>query len=1197
MENIGIENSNDFIYILDNIISRKEDLVKHHIDSMNNFYDHGLDWIISKGFNIKVDIINDREDTEEDKNTLKTSINVKMYNVKIESPEMINNDTLKTQKILPNHAHLSDLTYNGNLYVDVDIYVSVYKKNGSVEEKKYSEPHFFLSKIPIMVLSNKCNLYKVPKEILGKLNEDPSQIGAEFIIKGVNWIISNLESISMNTCRQFKNTGTNALHKTEVCRLDFISKPGDGYENSSHIVTKLLNKNQLVFEITNNRFKNIQIPFYILFRAFGILSDKKIMESIIYKIDARDDEIVDKMKNIVEQALTGKYKFMDNTRNIYSQTEILEQLSEYIYTNYVKTNARASFNTRKYNAQAVLTILDNDILPHIGTTEEDRNNKARFLGHMIHRLLLVHLDIAQETDRDSYGLKRVTTAGTAFAKFFKSQFNSYIVQKIQLKFIGAFKEKSVSDINILKTFKDSIASHEFNKALVTSIVTGDKEINVGGQTKPNPISSQQLHRKNTLNVTSVLRNINTNSFTNAKQSTRANIMRRVQPSMTGYICTVQSLDSIKVGVIKQMAISAMITLSSSSEFLKEFLLEDEDIIKLDENLTNKQIYEDNLAKIFVNGYWLGCCKNIYDLAKKCRTYRRENRINYETTIYTDIIFNELHFYTDTGRLIRPLIIVYRKGDHQYTKLTKKHLTGLKNKTLCIKDLLKDQVVEYISPDEQENLLLAPSYEEFLANENNAYKRYTHIDIPQSQLGIPSLTSPMANNNQVARLVFYGNQAKQAVATPNLNFGYKTYKDQYIGVNNEYPLVKTCATKYNPAAGCNAITCIAIYEGYNQDDSLIVNKSAVDRGLFNCVKYSFVKTDIEKNEEIRRADKSDTMNIKSYYNYEKLINGVIQKGTYVKKNDVIIGKISKLNKNDLINNTLIYTDQSIIYKNAEPGYIWDIIRGKNEDGKEFIKVIYYQCRKTDLGDKFSSRSGQKGTVGMLYNETDMPFTKDGIVPDVIFSAMSLPTRMTISVPFEGIISKYCAYKGIIRDGTIFKKLDKESLKKDLESIGFNSSGSEKMYNGMTGKFMDTEIFIAPIYYQTLQKFTNDSVYSHKVSPTDVISHQPIEGRSNDGGLKIGEMEAQVFSSGGSFKFLKEKLLDHSDKFDIYICNTCNKKATAVNEEYNIYKCNTCKNAAKIYKVPFGWSNKQFYDELESCNIGTKFELDINKTILQ
>lgn len=1549
MENIGIENSNDFIYILDNVISRKEDLVKHHLDSMNNFYDHGLDWIISKGFNIKVDIINDREDTEEDKNTLKTSINVKMYNVKIESPEMINNDTLKTQKILPNHAHLSDLTYNGNLYVDVDIYVSVYKKNGIVEEKKYSEPHFFLSKIPIMVLSNKCNLYQVPKEILAKLNEDPSQIGAEFIIKGVNWIISNLESISMNTCRQFKNTGTNALHKTEVCRLDFISKPGDGYENSSHIVTKLLNKNQLVFEITNNRFKNIQIPFYILFRAFGVLSDKNIMESIIYKLDAKDDEIVDKMKNIVEQALMGKYKFMDNTRNIYSQTEILEQLSEYIYTNYVKTNVRASFNTRKYNAQAVLTILDNDILPHIGTTEDDRINKARFLGHMIHRLLLVHLEIAPETDRDSYGLKRVTTAGTAFAKFFKSQFNSYIVQKIQLKFIGAFKEKSVSDINILKTFKDSIASHEFNKALVTSIVTGDKEINVGGQTKPNPISSQQLHRKNTLNVTSVLRNINTNSFTNAKQSTRANVMRRVQPSMTGYICTVQSLDSIKVGVIKQMAISAMITLSSSSEFLKEFLLEDSDIIKLDENLTNKQIYDDNLAKVFVNGYWLGCCKNIYTLAKKLRNYRREQKINHETTIYTDIIFNELHFYTDTGRLIRPLIIVYRNGDHQYTKLTKKHLLGLKNKTLDIKDLLNDQVVEYISPDEQENLLLAPSYEEFLSNENNPYKRYTHIDIPQAQLGIPSLTSPMANNNQVARLVFYGNQAKQAVATPNLNFGYKTYKDQYIGVNNEYPLVKTCATKYNPAAGCNAITCIAIYEGYNQDDSLIVNRSAVDRGLFNCVKYSFVKTDIEKNEEIRRADKSDTMNIKSYYNYEKLFNGVIRKGTYVKKNDVIIGKISKLNKNDLVNSTLIYTDQSIIYKNAEPGYIWDIIRGKNEDGKEFIKVIYYQCRKTDLGDKFcmpdtnevltsngwktfktltmkdkicslvdnknieyvdpvgiyhfdhsgdmisiqsqqicstttlnhklyvknrnkenyelieaknvymkrvkfkkngykdgkniknivlngniydmnsylqllamfiadgwldkkyhnsnlivlsfsksrkidlmkdvckrlnleintlsyerkesktssvnfmdtkhyiknidigqsfeklnkgalnkflpefvwdlntyqsrllletliqydgsigktyteyytsskkladdvsrlalhagwsgniieenninkiaiignriikknanqfsvriiksknspiinhshvkkqngqkiniinykgivscvevpshifyvrengvphwtgnSSRSGQKGTVGMLYNETDMPFTKDGIVPDVIFSPMSLPTRMTMSVPFEGIISKYCAYKGIVRDGTIFKKLDKESIKKDLESIGFNSSGSEKMYNGMTGKFMDTEIFIAPIYYQTLQKFTNDSVYSHKVSPTDVISHQPIEGKSNNGGLKIGEMEAQVFSSGGSFKFLKEKLLDHSDKFDIYICGNCNKKATAVNEEYNIYKCNTCKNSAKIYKVPFGWSNKQFYDELEACNIGTKFELDINKTIMQ
>lgn len=1206
-KNIALEHSNDFVLLLDSVINKKYNLIEHHLKSINNFYDVGIEQIISRGFNIEVDIINERDQTEEDRSIDKTFVKIFMYNVKIDTPETINNNTLKTQKLLPNVAHMYDKTYNGNVYVDVDINVMVYKKDGTIVEKKFTEEHFFLSKIPIMVKSNKCNLYQKPKEILNRLNEDPMDIGGYFIIKSVEWCILNLESIAMNNCRQFKNTGSSAQHKTEICRTDFISKPGDGYENSSHIVTKLLNKNQIIFEITNNRLRNVQIPFYVLYRAFGIMSDKQIMESIVYKIDADNDETNDKMKEIIQDALIGKYKFMENSTNIYSQTEMLEQLSEYIYKNYIKAKTKKQFNTRKYNAQAVLNILDNDVLPHIGVLPDDRINKTRFLGHMIHRLLLTHLDIVPETDRDSYGFKRVTTAGTAFAKFFKSMLNSYIVQKIQRKFLKAFREKSFSDINILKTFHDSINSHEFNKSLVTSIVTGDKSLTVGGQTKPNPISSQQLHRKNQLNVISVLRSINTNSFTNAKQSTRANVMRRVQPSMIGYICTVQSLDSSKVGIIKQMAISATITLSSSSEFIKDVLYNDEEIYKLDENLSNNDIYDKQLAKVFVNGYWLGCCDDIFYMAMKYRTLRRKQKIHFETTIVTDILFNELHFYVDNGRILRPLLIVYsnyddvkslksNKGFHQYIKLTKKHLDGFKSKQINLKNLLDEEVIEYVSPDEQENLFLASNYEEFLKNENNSFKKFTHVDIPQAQLGLPTLTGPLANYNQVARAVFQGNQIKQSCSVPNLNFGYKSYKDQYIHVNNEYPLVKTMVTKYFPAMGQNAMVSIAIYEGYNQDDSLIINQSSIDRGLVNSLHYSFIKTDIEKNEEIRKADKADTMNIKSYYNYEKLVDGIIPIGAYVEKDDVVIGKISKLNKSDMVNNYLIYSDQSIIYKNLEPAYIWDIIQGKNEDGKEFIKIIYYQYRKSDLGNKFSSRSGQKGTIGMVYSETDMPFTKQGVKPDIIFSPMSLPTRMTMSVPFEGVISKYCAYKGIVRDGTIFKKLDKDSIKKDLASIGFNSNGTERMFNGMTGKFMDVELFIAPIYYQTLQKFTNDSLHSHKKGATDAITHQPIEGKSNGGSLKIGNMETDVFTSSGSLEFLNEKLMEHSDKFDIYVCKNCGKRAI-VNEEINIYRCNRCKNNAKIQKCHFGWANNVFLDELESSNIGIKLGLETNKKVTQ
>lgn len=970
-KNLDLKFSNDFILLLNNVIDTKTDLVMHHIKSINDFYDKGINEIISRGFNIIVDIINDHtnDKSEEDKTTSRTFIKVNMYNVKIETPEMINNNTLKSQKLLPNIAHAYDKTYDGNLYVDVDIDVTIYKEDGSTIEKRYSDTHFFLTRIPIMVKSNVCNLHKVDRETLVRLNEDPTDAGGYFIIKGNEWIINCLESISMNCCRQFKNTGSSAQHKTEICRTDFISKAGDGYENSSHIITKLLNKNQIIFEITNNRLRNVQIPFYVLFRAFGIMSDKAIMESIVYCIDTSNgpyglDEEIEKMKIVVQQALIGKYKFMDGSKNIYSQTEMLELLSEYIYKNYVKTKTTKTINTRKYNAQAVLAILDNDVLTHIGVTAEDRINKARFLGHMINRLLLAHLNNNNiyETDRDSYTYKRIITAGTAFAKFFKSQFNSFIVQKIQKKFLKAFKEKAFVDINIMKTFQDSFNPSEFNKALITSIITGDKTITVSGQTKANPISSQMLHRKNQLNYISSIRSITTNSFTNAKQSTRANNMRRVQPSMLGYVCTVQTLTDIKVGVIKQLAISASISLASSSEFLKDYLLSDEEIIPLNNELTNNMIYNERLAKVFVNGLWIGCCRNMFDIAKKYRLLRRKQKIHFETTIYTDILFNCLHFYVDNGRLLRPLLIVYsnydevkdnenHKGYHQYIKLTEAHLQGFKSKKITLKNLLDEEVIEYIAADEQENMMLAANYEEFMKYEFDPLKMFTHCDIPQAQLGVALLTGPLANHNQIARSVFQGNQIKQACSVPNLNFGYKTYKDQYIHINNEYPLVKTMVTRHFPTMGCNAMMAIAIYDGYNQDDSLIINQSSIDRGMFNTAHFSFIKTEIEKNEEIRRSDKSDTMNIKSYYNYEKLVNGLIPVGAYVEKDDVVIGKISKLNKSDLVNNDLIYSDQSIIYKNMEPAHIWDIVRDKNEDGKEFIKIIYYQYRKSDLGNKY------------------------------------------------------------------------------------------------------------------------------------------------------------------------------------------------------------------------------------------------------
>ena len=229
--------------------------------------------------------------------------------------------------------------------------------------------------------------------------------------------------------------------------------------------------------------------------------------------------------------------------------------------------------------------------------------------------------------------------------------------------------------------------------------------------------------------------------------------------------------------------------------------------------------------------------------------------------------------------------------------------------------------------------------------------------------------------------------------------------------------------------------------------------------------------------------------------------------------------------------------------------------------------------------------QKGTIGMIYRQSDMPFTENGMVPDLIFNPHSIPTRMTISKILESMSSKTCAMQGAHSDGTMFKKFDIDDLANDLEKVGYNRNGIERLYNGFTGKYIDCEIFIGPIYYQRLQKFTIDTVYSHKTCPTDVVVRQPLDGKASRGGLRIGEMEADVLAI-SSMKFLQEKMVEHSDKYDWYVCNNCNHKAV-VNEKYNIYKCDYCGDNSDIFKVHGTWSTHLFYQEVNSLGIGVKY----------
>ena len=804
------------------------------------------------------------------------------------------------------------------------------------------------------------------------------------MIKGNQYIIINMESMKYNESREFVND-----HKHEVCRADIISKPGDAFENSYNLVLKLLDNGSVVINMSMAGFKEIDIPFFVFFRALGVLSTKEITEFITYSTNSKDI-ITKQMLNILKKSFTNMYPDINNVlkneimkkasntnasasvNNILNQDDILRLLTRCIkyYDSYraklksaTDKQTEDELNIERFLMSKLLINIDLKFLPHIGVNAEARVKKAAYLGHMIHRMLLVHLDVLPSTDRDSYKNKRINDAGMSYSRVFKTQFNFTVVQKLKRQFIKDFRNNSFADINLQSLFKNAVKPEEFEKALMNAIVSGDKTLTVNKLTFKNRLSSQQLHHKNKLNVITTLKSIDTpNKSNSAKSSERAITLRQVHPTGTGYICGITSADTgVKVGMSKQLSVSADIAAAASSEVLKHLVLEDKQLIpieKLFKDMT--RISKQNLHKVFVNGDWIGCVEDFELFLRRYRQMRRDGEIHYLTTVSHHITSNEVQFWVDSGRLVRPLLIVYNNMEEpgythdkfkQWIGFTQEHVKQIKNKKIDIDDLVREGIVEYISPEEQENAYIAFEHDHFKKHENDPLHRFTHVDIPQGIIGLVALTSVFANHNQAARIVFQTNQVKQTNSWPLKNWCHTAHKDLYVQAYTENPLVSTMAYNYIPPMGTNAIVAIAIYGGYNQEDSLIINKGSVDRGMFDAVHMTFDKIECEQSEIICKPDPSTTSDIKSYTNYEKLVNGIIPEGTFVEEGDCLVGKIAKLPKSDVKDPNIIYTDRSMVYKKKEPAYIWKVIQASNNDDKEIVKIVFKTYRQTELGCKF------------------------------------------------------------------------------------------------------------------------------------------------------------------------------------------------------------------------------------------------------
>jgi len=831
-----------FLYlVIDSLL--ENGLVRHHLDSANNFYENGIKQIITQGFRIEKTIYNQLATTQEDKDIERIFCEVIPTEISLNPPATLIYKTGKETLLFPKVALAREKVYSGPLFFSCEVKATAYLKDGTTIERSDTVSSFRVCKVPIVVKSIKCNLYGKSKEALMQMGEDPSDPGGYFIVKG-EWAVDCTENITYNQPKIYINEG---YGKSRV-RCEYISKPGDTYQNSDYILLRFSNDDTLTIEIARDKLNTIQIPFYLIFRALGWSTDKEMFDWIVFDYDNPANKALDV---IVRNALNAKYNKLPYA-TIYNQIEALKAIVDMVPEELYKSLDLKNNPERYHNAiQDVLRIFDSYCLPHIGTSPAARHTKLKFLALLVRKTLLVHLRYIPPTDRDSYRNKRIHSAGDNYAKAFKTYYNQTVVMPIRRRMMKDFKQTSFRQVNLANLVKSAIYADEFERLIVQTIVSGNKSnLKIKKRNLTNRLSSQQLNRKNQTNMYATLRQVSATNSEQAKQSERASEMRRVHMSQIGYICLNHSPpEGEKVGINKQMAISATIANSSSSETLKKILLADSSIV-LETTLTPLEIYRNNYARVYVNGYLIGYVMDSLELVARYRHKRRTlDGINMHTTIYWDNTQNEVQFFVDMGRITRPLLIVYnnQRDSRVFSKveskveskvgsnekknkksskkqgsaegqfeqglaITSEDITALFQMKKSIYDLVREQKVEFITPDEQENCYVCPNFKQLTRDKNDELAEYTHCDIPQAIEGITALTAPFGNFNQAPRVTYQTSQVKQTCGNYAMNWPFRMDKETFLQYTNETPLVRTVTNKYLFPNGNNVMVAIMCYTG-------------------------------------------------------------------------------------------------------------------------------------------------------------------------------------------------------------------------------------------------------------------------------------------------------------------------------------------------------------------------------------------------
>lgn len=1031
-------------------------------------------------------------------------------------------------EIYPLEGRLRNLTYAAPVALEM---------TPVIDGREQDTELVYVGNIPVMLKSKLCFLSQLSREELIACGEDPDDPGGYFVVNGSERVIVAMEDLAPNRIIvDVDEKGATPVYQSKI----FSTTVGF----RARIELKIKSDGAIYISIPG---VPSEVPFVVLMRALGLESDKEIAEAI-----SLDKEIQTALEPSYEKAIgvdTAKdaILFIGN-RVAHGQVE-------------------------EYRVQKAETAIDKNFLPHIGRTNQHRKDKALFLGEMACRAVEMQLGRRKTDDKDHFKNKRLRLAGPLLADLFRVAFRNLTRDiKYQLERIGV----KGPIITVSAAVRPGIITERFQHAIAT-----------GNWGRGRVGITQLLDRTNHISTLSHLRRLQS-PLSRSQPNFEA---RDLHATHWGRLCPNETPEGSNCGLVKNLALSACISVGINAEKVKQLLFSSgvAPVLEASENLRLSG------AKVFVDGNIIGYCSSPQELAREFRERRRRGEISTEVNIAfflkTQGEREELYINCDEGRVRRPLIIV----ENGVPRLQPEHVEKVNSGEWSWEDLVKNGIIEYLDAEEEENAYVA------LVPEDLSPER-THMEIATyTILGICASTIPYAEHNQSPRNSYQAAMAKQALGIYATNFQQRVDSRSHILHYPQVPIAETAlmATmgyKLRPS-GQNYVVAVLSFEGYNMEDALVFNKASIERGLGRSTFFRIYEAECRQYlgglKDKFMLPEAGTRGYRGEQYYRLLEpDGIIGLESGVAGGDVLIGRISPPRFLEEYKEFEVkgpsMRDTSVDMRPSETGIVDAIFITESGEGSKLVKVRVRDQRIPELGDKFASRHGQKGVIGLIVPQEDMPFTEDGIVPDVIVNPHAIPSRMTVGQFIESLAGKVGAVRGKPVDGTPFSNETPEELRKTLVKLGFSNTGSEVFYSGVTGQKFVADVYVGVIHYQKLHHMVADKIHARARGQVQMLTRQPTEGRARGGGLRFGEMERDCLIGHGAAMLLRDRLLEESDKYTLYICETCGHIAY-FDMKQRKYTCKLCEDKAKISPVIVSYAFKLLLQELMSLCISPKLKL--------